>query len=611
MAEIEFHDELIDDICRCAYLVASGDGEFTEEQETSLGEVRGYCRKFIYARKAIEYLEETNDIKKVRTMFDPDTPIMHNEKSFFYTYLHETQEALSSVKDHDGFLALVDGCAAKITDRYLQLLTILAAEQVTRADIDFTFFEREIFNRLFTSWEITSQEYEYWFAKYASTVVYGHFFDQDLSLEDYESEDEEDDITGLLAELFGVDSMEESEENQVETDDLPEIFQAIVQDDADLLLKTLEAGADANHTADISGIRQLSPLMLTAERSSLEMVTLLIEHGADVNAACEPASTPLIWALQGGNEDIAEYLIAAGAHIEPFAEGEADWSPLSMAASHHLVGVSIILLARGANPDWRDLKGMVPLKHACNAAQTDEAIELIDLLLKNGANPNLHDDEGFYPIHNAIDQGSARITKLLLCNGVPVDLCFPDTSEEFGSLLKRACMRANPEIIKQILDRLPDEQNTENKAPPFVMLQDDGTPALDDTDGFELVATVLMYGYKNEIDLWDIEESVGLLSEYGIKPDLTGLCCAFLFPDVAETIIPYCKDELNGLLQKHPELPLGYVTGLLTAGGDGIKYFPGVEDLWFHAVKAMRACGIDVPEEVHWMRNSGLAGTKI
>ena len=40
MTEIEWHDDLIDEICRCVYLVTSGDGELSEEEENSLGDVR-------------------------------------------------------------------------------------------------------------------------------------------------------------------------------------------------------------------------------------------------------------------------------------------------------------------------------------------------------------------------------------------------------------------------------------------------------------------------------------------------------------------------------------------------------------------------------------------
>ena len=608
MTEIEWHDDLIDEICRCAYLVAGGDGELSEEEENSLGEVRGYCRKFIDAREAIELLEKTNKIKKARTMFDSDMPLIHNVSSIFLTYLHETQEAISTVEDRDGYLELVDAQASKITDKFFQLVTAFAAERVAKADDDFNFLEREIFNRLFASWDITYQEYEYWFAKYASAVVFGHFFDEGIELEDFAAEEDADevDISDMLSEMFGVDSLEELAESleeleQAETsiEDLPEIYRAIHENDEVLLLDSLKAGADPNHKIEISGIKGLTPLMLAAERTSLEMVSILTKHGANLDDVTDELGyTPLLWAIKGKNEDIAKFLIDKGADIEPFADGEADWSPLSMAAKFHLVETSKVLLERGANPNWREPTGKTPIKHACQEPETDQGLELIKLFLDNKADPGLYDDEGFYPIHNAIDQGNAKITELLLSSGVPVDLCFPESSSEFGSLLKRACMRANPDIIKLILDRLPDEKYIENKTPQFVMLQDDGTPTLDDVEGFELIATVLMHGYKDDIDMWDIEKSLELLCDGGVKPDLIGLGYAFLYPEVAEILIPHCKKELNMLLEKSPELLLAYVVGLLNSGEYGIKYFTGISDLWFRAVKSMRACGIDVPEDL-------------
>lgn len=606
MTEIEWHDDLIDEICRCAYLVASGDGELFEEEESSLGEVRGYCRSFIDARKAVELVEETNNIKKARTLFDPDMPLMHNVSSIFLTYLDATQAAVSAAEDRDGYLELVDSQASKITDRYFQLVTAFAAERVAKADGELNFMEREAFNRLFASWDITYQEYEYWFAKYASAVVFGHYFDQGIELEDFEAKEDadEDDISDMLAELFGVDSfeelaesLEELEEEETKIEDLPDIYQAIIADDVSLLLEGLEADADPNLKIEISGIKGLTPLMVAAERTSLEMVTALTEYGANLDDVTDELGyTPLLWAIKGDNEDIAKFLIDRGANIEPFAEGEADWSPLSMAALHHLPGLAKILLANGATPNWGAPSGMTPLKHVCNTQETEEALELIELLLENKADPNLHDDEGFYPIHNAIDRGNAEITDLLLRNGVPVDLCFPESSEEFGSLLKRACMRANPVVLKLILDRLPDAKYTEDKTPQFVMFDKDGAPTLDDSEGFELIATVLMHGYKDELDRYDIRESVELLCENGIKPDLVGLCYAFLYPDMAESIMPHCKKELKELLRDYPELLLAYVVGLLNSGDYGIKYFTGISDLWFHAIKSMKACGIDVPE---------------
>jgi len=114
----------------------------------------------------------------------------------------------------------------------------------------------------------------------------------------------------------------------------------------------------------------------------------------------------------------------------------------------------------------------------------------------------------------------------------------------------------------------------------------------------KLIATVLMHGYKDELDLLEIAMSLELLCDFGIKPDLMGLCYAFLYPGIAEIVIPHCKNELNEILAKHPELLLVFIAGLLEAEDNDIKYFTGISDLWFHAVKSMKACGVNVPEKI-------------
>ena len=68
MTDPDFHDEIIDEICICAYLVALGDDEVSEEESSSLGEVRAYCRNLIDAREAVELLESTGDIKRARKL---------------------------------------------------------------------------------------------------------------------------------------------------------------------------------------------------------------------------------------------------------------------------------------------------------------------------------------------------------------------------------------------------------------------------------------------------------------------------------------------------------------------------------------------------------------
>jgi ankyrin repeat protein len=55
-------------------------------------------------------------------------------------------------------------------------------------------------------------------------------------------------------------------------------------------------------------------LMAASEYGHREIVKLLIEAGADVNAADWYGRTALGWALRGGHTDIVNLLKEAGAH---------------------------------------------------------------------------------------------------------------------------------------------------------------------------------------------------------------------------------------------------------------------------------------------------------
>lgn len=75
----------------------------------------------------------------------------------------------------------------------------------------------------------------------------------------------------------------------------------------------LKAGADA----DIRGNDEIgiTPLSVAASTKGdhLEVVRILVEGGADLNAKDKRGLTPLDWATREGNEAVREFLLNHGA----------------------------------------------------------------------------------------------------------------------------------------------------------------------------------------------------------------------------------------------------------------------------------------------------------
>jgi len=73
----------------------------------------------------------------------------------------------------------------------------------------------------------------------------------------------------------------------------------------------LSKGADPNASegSDLTGTH----LMFAAEKGNLEMIKLLVEHGAKVNSKMSDGSTVITRAQKQGNTAVVEYLKKAGA----------------------------------------------------------------------------------------------------------------------------------------------------------------------------------------------------------------------------------------------------------------------------------------------------------
>lgn len=146
--------------------------------------------------------------------------------------------------------------------------------------------------------------------------------------------------------------------------------------------------------ADQRDGKQNTPLIWAAALGSTEAVKLLIDRGADVNAANALGVTPLIAAAT--DEAKVKLLLAAGADVK--AQSKTGRHALIVAAtSPASTGSMRLLLEKGAPVNLASNQKTTPLLSALGANTC--VPEQVDLLLAAGADPKLTDQAGLGAMH--------------------------------------------------------------------------------------------------------------------------------------------------------------------------------------------------------------------
>lgn len=220
-----------------------------------------------------------------------------------------------------------------------------------------------------------------------------------------------------------------------------------------------------------------TPLIAAITTGDSELVQLMLQRGADIEARCVDHITPLMHAVNHGHLSILELLLAKGAQVDTTTAG---WTALHRAADMVNVPMVNLLLAKGADIEARSCKGFSTKKHPlarlgsdlddydevdvsdadvgwtallraatsgqepmvrfliekgadiearspnngtpliCAAEGNHEAV--VELLLQNGANVKAGDDFGWKPLHRVImNRGGESVAQMLLTHGADIN----------------------------------------------------------------------------------------------------------------------------------------------------------------------------------------------
>jgi len=128
---------------------------------------------------------------------------------------------------------------------------------------------------------------------------------------------------------------------------------------ADLIAVLLDQGAPVNARTK-SGSTALHEAALKGHAA---VVKILLERGADCRARNGSGATPLHDAALGGHAEIAALLLAKGAEINA-RDSESSATPLYQAAAWGRAAVVELLLGRGADAAVPDKEGVTPSEAA-------------------------------------------------------------------------------------------------------------------------------------------------------------------------------------------------------------------------------------------------------
>ena len=212
---------------------------------------------------------------------------------------------------------------------------------------------------------------------------------------------------------------------------------AVVKGNVDIVALLLEHGADmCTWNWD-----NWSPLDEAARRGRLDVIRLLLHHHVDVNSRDDMERTPLFVASQEGDVEVARALLQHGAVVDSRDKNNA--TPLMLASLSGHMGVLHLLLQNGAAVDSRDKGGWTSLMFASRFGHLD----LVHLLLQNGATVDSRRNNGWTSLMSASKNGHLDVVRLLLQNGANVD----SRDKDGWTPLMCASRHGHPNVVRLLL----------------------------------------------------------------------------------------------------------------------------------------------------------------
>lgn len=208
--------------------------------------------------------------------------------------------------------------------------------------------------------------------------------------------------------------------NKARPDGVGPLFASVLTGKDKIAQVLLNGGAEVDARSSIKhngiAVGGCTALYGAAFAGRVSACKALLGNGAQIDAANDIGYTPLMAAIEGGHDDVIEFLLKIGANVNPEivarmqVEGLGGASPLYTATRRENLAVIKKLLKRGVDVNRPSANGWTPLKSAAQQGN----LEIVKALLDAGADPNIADNTNYTPLMNAVSGEHEDIVKLLL-----------------------------------------------------------------------------------------------------------------------------------------------------------------------------------------------------
>lgn len=200
---------------------------------------------------------------------------------------------------------------------------------------------------------------------------------------------------------------------------------------------------------------KMAPIQIAAEENSIDLVKLLLHHGAKTNLFRTGASgglvdlTPLQYAARNCNFDMVRILLDAGSHPDLDVDGIQGDTPLQISIRRDNERIYGLLLSSGASVNSRP--AIINGRTAIQAAAGTGNIRVAQMLLQKGTflNAAPGEDRGMTALQAAALGGHSAMIEMLVAKGADVNA----RPAPLGGMtaLQAAAAGGNHKVVKSLI----------------------------------------------------------------------------------------------------------------------------------------------------------------